>query len=197
MEFEQYLRGALRPLLRFAVVLVGDHGTAEDIVQEVATRAFQRWGRIGDLPDPHAYVRRMVVNETVSWHRKWGRISPAPDTALDRAHTDPEVGQYDDLLRRLDSLPPRQRAVVVLRYFEDLSDEEIADTLGCRPVTVRGYAHRALTTLRAGGADGHGDLGTAAAARHVASALPDARATASPAAMPRAAAPDEPKGTRR
>lgn len=149
MEFDEYVRHALPPLMRFAVVLTGDVELAQDVVQEALLRACSRWATVQRAGNPHAYVRRIVVHEAVSWRRKWGRIHPAPEAVLERSVTDPlTFDARDALLRELNRLPARQRAVLVLRYFEELSDDEIAATLGCRPVTVRGYAHRALTALR-------------------------------------------------
>ena len=92
----------------------------------------------------------MLANQATSWQRKWGRIEARPDTELDRPGADPTdaVDRRDGLIRAVAQLPDRQRSAVVLRYFEDLGDDEIAQILGCRAVTVRGYLHRALKTLR-------------------------------------------------
>lgn len=152
MDFETYARQSTRALLRFALVLTNDAGLAQDVVQEVLTRALSHWDRIGSLPHPHAYVRRMVVNEFVSWRRKWGRVVPTVDAQLDRAIPDATetVELRADLVARLATLPRSQRAAIVLRYFEDLPDADIAAALGCRPATARGYLHRGLKSLRAG-----------------------------------------------
>ena len=149
MDFEDYVRAHATRLMRLAVVLCADSHEAEDVVQEVLLRAFHRWAHIGDLARPHAYVRRMIANEAVSWRRKWTRVEARPDSALDRDAAD-HAGVTDDraaLLTAITALPPKQRAAVVLRYFEDLTDAEIAQTLSCRTTTVRGYIHRALKTL--------------------------------------------------
>lgn len=150
MEFETYVREHARSLQAFATVLANDPATAEDVVQEVLLRAHARWPAIAATSRPHAYVRRMVVNEATSWRRKWGRIEARPDRELDRAARDGTAvtDARDELIRAVAELPARQRAAVVLRYFEDLDDAEIAGVLGCRAVTVRGYLHRALKTLR-------------------------------------------------
>ncbi|MGX7681945.1 SigE family RNA polymerase sigma factor [Jatrophihabitans sp. DSM 45814] len=150
MDFDSYAREHSRGLLRFAFVLTNDAGLAEDVLQEVLIRAHGRWSQIADLPQPHAYVRRMVVNEFLSWRRKWGRIEPRPGDELDHRVTD-QTDQLDDrgaLIDEVAKLPPRQRAAIVLRYFEDLSDHEIAAALSCREVTVRGYIHRGLKALK-------------------------------------------------
>lgn len=150
MEFETYVRQHARSLVAFATVLANDPATAEDVVQEVLLRAHARWPAIAATSRPHAYVRRMVVNETTSWRRKWGRVEARPDHDLDRVERDATVvtDARDALVRAVADLPARQRAAVVLRYFEDLDDAEIAGVLDCRAATVRGYLHRALKTLR-------------------------------------------------
>ncbi|MHA3702771.1 SigE family RNA polymerase sigma factor [Jatrophihabitans sp. YIM 134969] len=137
-------------LLRTARALVGDAHTAEDLLQEVLLRASRRWDRIGALDKPVAYVRRMLVHETVSWRRRLTRLvftAEPPDVVLHDDHA-ARVTERDALDRRLDRLPPRQRAVLVLRYYEGLGDDDIAATLGCSAGTVRAHASRALASLR-------------------------------------------------
>jgi len=151
MTFEEFTAARLPAMLRYAAVLTGDQGLAEDVVQEVLVRAYTRWRRITAVDEPERYVRRMITNEYLSWRRRWARITPrhtvtpaasdAPDHPT--THADREA-----LKTELARLPRRQRAVLVLRYYEGLTDAEIADVLGCRPGTVRGYASRALATLR-------------------------------------------------
>jgi RNA polymerase sigma-70 factor (sigma-E family) len=152
MTFEEFAAVRLGALLRFAGVLTGDRALAEDVVQEALIRAHGRWASIADLDRPEAYVRKMVVNEYLSWRRRSWRLVPAGsgtdvDTAL---VADPAVDHAERaaILAELARLPRRQRAVLVLRYYESLSDPEIAEALGCTPGTVRGYASRALATLR-------------------------------------------------
>ena len=150
MTFEEFAAARLPALLRFAVVLTGERGLAEDVVQEVLLRAHQRWRKIGALDAPEHYVRRMIINEYLSWRRRWSRIvpqanPPEPDVVRDHADTHTE---REALRAELDKLPRRQRAVLVLRYYAGLSDSEIAEVLGCTAGTVRGYASRALAALR-------------------------------------------------
>ncbi|WP_447009291.1 SigE family RNA polymerase sigma factor [Saccharothrix hoggarensis] len=136
-------------LMRFATVLTCRTWLAEDLVSDVLGRAFERWDRISGMAEPHAYVRRMVVNEYLSWRRRLTRTSPRaevepaviPDGADERA-------ERDAMIRRLAALPRKQRAAVVLRYYAGLSDREIAAQLGCREPTVRSQIHRALNALR-------------------------------------------------
>jgi RNA polymerase sigma-70 factor (sigma-E family) len=149
--FEEFAAAVLPSLTRFAVVLTGDRALAEDVIQEVLVRVHLRWRRISRLDVPQAYVRRMVVNEYLSHRRRWWRLLPQADPGSDLVSIpDPATShaERDALLSELRKLPPRQRAVLVLRYYEGLSDIEIADTLGCAPGTVRGYASRALAALR-------------------------------------------------
>ena len=149
-SFEQYLAHGLSPLLRLAGALTGDRGLAEEIVQEVLLRAATRWPQIEATGAAPAYLRRMVVNEHVSWRRKWSRLIPhavMPIEASESDHAD-QVADRDALNRLLDELPPRQRAVLVLRYYEGLGDDAIAGILGCSTGTVRSHASRALAALR-------------------------------------------------
>ena len=152
MTFEEYAATRLDALLRFAVVLTNDRGLAEDVVQEVLIRAERRWDRIADLDHPEAYLRRMVVNEFLSWRRKWARIVPHPAAHAERPADVPDhATAYAEralLLAEVAKLPRQQRVVLVLRYFEDLPDAQIAEILDCTASTVRGYALRGLRALR-------------------------------------------------
>ncbi|GAB2470548.1 SigE family RNA polymerase sigma factor [Jatrophihabitans fulvus] len=149
MTFDDYVREQRPALLRFATVLSGQVWLAQDIVSDVLDRVYEKWDHIGGLAHPHAYVRRMVVNDYTSWHRRVARTSP-------RADVDPGAvtdvssayAERDAMIRRLENLPPKQRAAVVLRYYAGMADDEIADHLRCRPGTVRSQIARALATLR-------------------------------------------------
>ena len=152
MRFEEFATARLPALLRYATVLSGDADLARDLVQEVLVRALLKWRRVSAADEPYAYVRTMVTNEYLSlMRRRRVRATASRYEGLDDAVlADPAstVTQRLDLWRAVLALPLRQRAVIVLRYYEDLSDTDIAQTLGCRPTTVRGYAHRALSALR-------------------------------------------------
>ncbi len=153
MTYEEFVAARLPALVRFASVLTGDRALAEDVVQEVLARTHVRWRKIAQLDQPDSYVRRMVVNEYLSWRRRWARYVPhadagqetLPDVAVQHAE---QYAERDALRAELARLPRRQRTVLVLRYYLGFSDNEIADVLGCTPGTVRGYASRALSTLR-------------------------------------------------
>lgn len=147
--FGDFVTAALPSLLRFGHVLTGSPDEAEDLVQEALAKSFRRWRR--EWPDdPLAYVRRVMVNTHVSRWRRWGsrvQLGDVPEAAVD--DTGLQRSQDRDALRRaLARLPARQRAVLVLRYLEDLPDEQIAVVLGCQPGTVRSLASRGLAALR-------------------------------------------------
>jgi RNA polymerase sigma-70 factor (sigma-E family) len=152
MRFEEFVAARLPAVLRFAGVLTADRALAEDVVQEVLIRANKRWDQLDRLDHPELYVRKMVVNEYLSWRRRSWRLLPRGSAnEVDDRVTPDHAGQYAEreaLLTELGKLPRRQRAVLVLRYYQGLSDGEIADALGCTPGTVRGYASRALGALR-------------------------------------------------
>ncbi|GAA2538419.1 SigE family RNA polymerase sigma factor [Winogradskya consettensis] len=148
MHFEEFAAARLPALLRYAMLLSGDREHARDIVQEVLTRALVKWDRIARADEPYAYVRRMVTNEYLSWRRRKRVVTvPLRDDDLDHPAAAPHR-RDEDLWKLLGDLPKQQRAVLVLRFYEGLTDEEIAESLGCRTSTVRAYASRALATLR-------------------------------------------------
>jgi RNA polymerase sigma-70 factor (sigma-E family) len=147
MRFEDFAAARLPALLRYATLLSGEREQARDLVQEVLTRALLKWDRIDRADEPYAYVRRMVTNEYLSWRRRRRLVTvPLEQAPEPVAHSSAEHGE--ELWALLTALPRQQRAVLVLRYYEGLDDQEIADVLGCRSSTVRGYASRALATLR-------------------------------------------------
>jgi RNA polymerase sigma-70 factor (sigma-E family) len=150
VSFEEFVADRLPALVRYAVVLAGDREVAQDLVQEVMVRAHGRWARIARTEHPDRYVYRMVTNEFLSWRRRWSTrqvvLAELPDRPAADHGTD--VAERDEVWTRLATLPRQQRAVLVLRYYEGLTDTEIADVLGCAPGTVRGHASRALAALR-------------------------------------------------
>jgi RNA polymerase sigma-70 factor (sigma-E family) len=151
VTYEEFLKQNSRSLLRFAVALTGDVGLAEDLAQDTLIKTYQAWPRIAGLDNPWAYVRRILVNEHVSWRRKWSRIKPtAAVEVVDQSVRDfaEDVVDRDEVTVSLAVLPPRQRAAIVLRYLEGLSVPEIARTLGCREATARGYISKGLSAMR-------------------------------------------------
>ncbi len=150
MIFEDFVKVHGPRLSRFAAVLCGDRWLAEDVMQEVLARAHGRWTAIAGMDQPDAYIRRMIVNEFLSWRRKLQRTILMSDVPEYSQVADP-ASQHADravLVAELAKLPRKQRTVIVLRYYAGLSDPEIATDLGCSPGTVRSHASRALATLR-------------------------------------------------
>ena len=151
MDFEVYVAGHRRPLLRFAAVLCGDPVLAEDVVSDALGTAFQKWGRIGALDHPHAYVRKIVVNEYLGWRRRSQRLAVRADLA-DLIDAEPDhadaAADRQQLASELRRLPPRQRAAIAPRYFEGLAFSEIAALLGTGENAVRSNVSRGLATLR-------------------------------------------------
>jgi RNA polymerase sigma-70 factor (sigma-E family) len=151
-DFEAFARGQLPRLLRYAAMLTGERELAADLVQDVLVKLYRRWARIKSVDRPDRYAMRMVTNQFLSWRRGWTQRNIVVVAELpERGQSDALDARYavrDDMWRRLAMLPKRQRAVLVLRYYEQLADAEIAEVLGCTTGTVRGYAHRALASLR-------------------------------------------------
>jgi RNA polymerase sigma-70 factor (sigma-E family) len=152
VTFDEYVAARLPALLRYAVMLTGDPHMAEDVVQDTMVRAHARWDRIQRADAPDAYVRRMLTNtyfgaRRTSWFRRSVAMAQVPDTAVSDSSDAGAV--RDELWSRLAKLPPRQRAALVLRYYEDLPDTEIAEVMGCAVGTVRSLISRALSALRA------------------------------------------------
>lgn len=154
-SFAAFAAERLDRLLRYATALTCDPYLAQDVVQEVMFRAQGRWGRIGALDAPELYVKRMVTNEYLSWRRRRAArdISSAHATleAIGPSGGDPAVrhAEREAMRVRIATLPRKQRAAIVLRYYEDSTDVEIASALGCSAGTVRSHISRALQTLRA------------------------------------------------
>lgn len=152
-DFERFVARSGRSLLRTAWLLTGDQGHAEDILQTVLERTARRWSRLDG--EPEAYARRAVVNLARDrWRRERARVTevPMPSNVLSATRTPgdgtEQIDLRDQLLADLRTLPPRQRAVLVLRYFHDLDEAETARTLGIGLGTVKSSASRGLAALR-------------------------------------------------
>jgi RNA polymerase sigma-70 factor (sigma-E family) len=145
-----YVRGQWPALVRFATMLCGDPVEAEELVQSALVRVTLRWPFVRDKDDPHAYVKRAIVHANINrWRRVRSRETPSdrlPEIAV--ADRTGAFADHDAVRRALAALPPRQRAVLVLRYLDDMSEQETAATLGCSVGTVKSTAHKALAKLR-------------------------------------------------
>lgn len=154
MEFEEFCRGQLSGLVRFAAALTGDTALAQDLVQDALVRTWPRWPKVSRMDRPDLYLRRVVVNGHLTWRRRWYqrsvRPSPDPVEAMHPVTADPaaRIADADQLAELLGRLNGRQRAAIVLRFYEDRDDAEIAEVLGCEPSTVRSLVSRGLSALR-------------------------------------------------
>ena len=150
-DFEAWVAAHEAALLRFGYLLTGNAQAAEEAVQAALTAAYVNWERVSEADHPDRYLRRMIANAHIGGWRRWDRrVSPVAevrsgDTLPDLAGT---VAERDAIWRVCRSLPPRQRAIVVLRFYEDLDFAEIADVLGIGESSVRSALHRALASMR-------------------------------------------------
>jgi RNA polymerase sigma-70 factor (ECF subfamily) len=150
--YREFVTARSHALLRTAYLLTGDFGQAEDLVQTALTKTYLSWHRIRDTGAVEAYVRRtMMTTATSWWRRRWRGEQPA-ETIPERAAAGDLAAasaDRDELWRLLQRLPARQRAVVVLRFYEDLSEAEVAAVLGMARGTVKAHSSRALAAMRA------------------------------------------------
>jgi RNA polymerase sigma-70 factor (sigma-E family) len=147
-EFTEFVHASWASLHRTAYLLLGDRAEAEDLVQTTLAKTYASWSKVRDVEAAPAYARTVLVNTAASWFRKksWRNERPTaslPDSAHETDPTDRPV-----LIDALAQLPPRQRAVIVLRYYDDLSVGQTADALGCSEGTVKSQTSDALTRLR-------------------------------------------------
>jgi RNA polymerase sigma-70 factor (sigma-E family) len=150
-DFDAWVTVHGTAVLRFAFAVAGTRAAGEDLAQEALARAYGRWGTVSGMDDPLAYVRRTVSNLHVSWWRKIGRREQALGDRTEFLEQvagvapDQRATEVWHLCRRL---PARQRVAVVLRYYEDLSYDEIGEAMGTSPSTARSQVSRALESLR-------------------------------------------------
>jgi RNA polymerase sigma-70 factor (sigma-E family) len=150
-DFAQFYAATWPRLLRTTYAVAGDRQRAEDALQTAFAQAYASWGRVSRAQDPLAYVRKMAVNAALAQHRRAFTRRECGGEPPERAvpPADDAVLARDEVWLAVRALPPRQRAIVVLRYYEDLSERQIADVLRCRPGTVKSQAAAALASLRA------------------------------------------------
>jgi len=147
-EFTEFVHASWPTLYRTAYLMLGDRGLAEDLVQTALAKTYASWGRVRDLSAARGYARTTMVNTATSWFRKkgWRNEHPTEDFEEHPYDNDPSVRPA--VMQALAQLPPRQRAVVVLRFYEDLPVSETAKALGCAEGTVKSQTSDALATLR-------------------------------------------------
>jgi RNA polymerase sigma-70 factor (sigma-E family) len=146
-EFTEFVRREWASLYRTAYLMLNDHGLAEDLVQSALAKTYVVWGRVRDSDSPRAYVRTTLVHTASSWFRRRGWKSElTTDTLPEPAHAELEVAS--GVMEALAQLPPGQRAVVVLRFHEDLSVAETARLLNLSTGTVKSQTSHALAKLR-------------------------------------------------
>jgi RNA polymerase sigma-70 factor (sigma-E family) len=150
VDFAAYMTARQPSLLRTAYLLTGDRHTAEDLVQTAFAKLYLSWDKVQRRELVDAYVRRILVNEHTSlWRRAWKRRETSTDEPPEQQSLDRhDHGEGAALWEFVQTLPRRQRAVIVLRYYEDLSEAEIADALGISVGTVKSQASRALAAMR-------------------------------------------------
>jgi RNA polymerase sigma-70 factor (sigma-E family) len=148
--FEDYVRARSPSLLRLGYLLVGDLHEAEDVLQTVLARLGMRWAHVSRLDNVDAYVRTALTNASASWWRQRRRRLDIPtETLPDPEDAGPDAEQRAEVMAMLRQLPPRQRSVIVLRYYEGLSEIETAQILGCSLGTVKSQSVKARRSLRA------------------------------------------------
>ncbi len=148
--FSEFVSARSHALYRTAYVVVGDHQLAQDLLQEALVKAYVAWPRIREVGNAEAYVRRTVVTTAISWSRRRSYherpADPLPD--LPQPDDTERLVTHQLLWAHVRTLPPRQRAALVLRYYEDLSEAETAELMGCTVGTVKSQVSVALSKLR-------------------------------------------------
>ena len=148
--FHEFVAARSASLLRTAYLVVGDYQLAQDLVQESLVKTYMAWRRLRDVGNAEAYARRVMVTTSISWRRRRSfderPVEVFPEVAV--ADAADVVAAEADLWTQLRALPPRQRAAVVLRYCEDLSEAQTADLMGCSVGSVKRHVSHGLSKLR-------------------------------------------------
>ncbi|WP_235735708.1 SigE family RNA polymerase sigma factor [Nocardioides alcanivorans] len=151
-EFTAWMTARQGVMFRTAYLVAGDRQTAEDLVQTAAAKLYLAWDRVSAHGNVDAYMRRIIINEHNSlWRRPWKRREDVAEELPESSYVDEPADplEAEELWRAVRALPARQRAVIVLRYYEDLSEAEIAETLDISRGTVKSQASKAIGSLRA------------------------------------------------
>jgi RNA polymerase sigma-70 factor (sigma-E family) len=151
-DFDEFVAANVDDLLRTAYLIAWDEAEAEDLVQECLMKVARRWPRIRRMEHPRAYARRILVNRALDGARGRARrrteLEPTVPASVGTVDPLAMIDTRAELLDALGRLPARQRAVLVLRYFNDLTEAQVADVLGCSPGTVKSSSSRGLARLR-------------------------------------------------
>jgi RNA polymerase sigma-70 factor (sigma-E family) len=153
-RFTEFVRAHSSSLFRTAYLMTGDYQRAEDLLQTTLVRVYQRWPRIDAMDHPVAYARKVLMSQGLSWWRRRSSSEiplelvdgPAWGGGVD-ADGIGQIAEHERVWQAVLGLPPRQRAVTVLKYYEDLSEAQIAETLGMAPGTVKSHSHAAARRL--------------------------------------------------
>jgi RNA polymerase sigma-70 factor (sigma-E family) len=149
--FAELVEARSTALLRLAYAVVGDHQLAQDLLQEALVKVYVAWPRLRDVSGAEAYARRTIVTTAISWRRRRSFHEPpieiVPDPESDADQSD-RLATHDVLWQQVRGLPTRQRTALVLRYYEDLTEAETADLMGCSTGTVKSQLSAALGKLR-------------------------------------------------
>jgi RNA polymerase sigma-70 factor (sigma-E family) len=149
-EFDAFMTASWASLYRTAVLMTGDAQLAEDLLQVTMGKVYKSWSRVSRVEHPRSYARAILAHEAASWRRKRSSSEVPSEIRADSATSpghDDRVVQADWIWQALQQLTPRQRAVVVLRYYEDLTGAQIAAALGISEGAVKAHAHHALRAL--------------------------------------------------
>lgn len=149
--FAEFVAARSAALHRTAYLMVGEHALAQDLLQEALTKTYVAWSRLRDVGNAEAYTRRAITTTAISWRRRRSWHERPHETLPDRADRADATGDTDTrawVWAALQQLPPRQRAAVVLRYYEDLTEAQTAAAMGCAVGTVKSQVSAALNTLR-------------------------------------------------
>ncbi|WP_109505999.1 SigE family RNA polymerase sigma factor [Nocardioides speluncae] len=147
-DFSEFVHASWPSLYRTAYLMLGEHALAEDLVQTSLAKTYASWRHIRELAAAPAYARKVMFNTAASWFRQRGWRNELPTLSLPERGYDVEHADRPTIIGTLRQLPPRQRAVVVLRYYEDLSVADAAAALGCTEGTVKSQTADALAKLR-------------------------------------------------
>ena len=149
-DFTEYAEARSATLFRTAYLMVGDFQLAEDLLQEALVKTLMAWPRLHDRDRLEAYSRRIIVTTLISWRRRRSFHERPMEVLPERSGLDPAVAvvTHDAVIAALGTVPPRQRAAIVLRYYEDLTEAQTAEAMGCSVGAVKSQVSEGLRRLR-------------------------------------------------